>query len=188
MVGAGCCCVEVVDLVDLVLLLTFVYSGLLLSLVLHNQALTSELSKWTLDVNHNESYELDALGQSSEGVGREGGSGGSGGSGSGSGNGGSGNRDGRSSSVVDSVDLDLLRSFDNGASFDMNDGEEDGDDEGDLLFYGRKSDKTRMVIDPPSDDSSSNSDSAIRTTRSTLKERLWSAADRESRDGGGGSG
>ena len=103
-------------------------------LVLHNQALTSELSKWTLDTSGQEdAFDLDIMGQSSDG-------GLTGSSSSGGGGGGGDSEDrrdggdrGRGNGVVDSIDLDLLRSFDNGLSFDADvDGEEgeDGEERG----------------------------------------------------------
>ena len=102
-------------------------------LVLHNQALTSELSKWTLDTSGQEdAFDLDIMGQSSDG-GLTGSSSSGGGGGGDSGDRRDGGDRGRGNGVVDSIDLDLLRSFDNGLSFDADvDGEEgeDGEERG----------------------------------------------------------
>jgi hypothetical protein len=112
-------------------------------IVLHNQALTSELSKWTLDTSQEDIYDLDRMGQSTD-----------------SGLRGSDATTNNKKNVVDSIDLDLLRSFDDGKSFDYNDEEQDNEsneDSNDFNFYG-KSSKQRTVIDPPSDHSSSTSE------------------------------
>lgn len=122
-------------------------------LVLHNQALTSELSKWTLDTSGQEdAFDLDVMGLSSDGGLKGSSSSGDGGGGGGSGDNGDrrdrgdrGDR-GRGNGIVDSIDLDLLRSFDNGLSFDADvDGEEG--EEGEESERRKYDDEEEDVLD-----------------------------------------
>ena len=168
-------------------------------LVLHNQALTSELSKWTLDGGQqDESYDWNALGGgggdggiesvpfssvpqalsstssnfSGSAIGDIGGIGGIGG--------------GIDLRVHDSVDVDLLRSFDDGTAEDSDlMGDDALEEQGDVLFYQRSTKVARSVTDPPSTDSSSSSAESGSDERgqSRLKSRLRSRLQK-----GGGSG
>ena len=160
-------------------------------LMLHNNALTSELSKWTLDQTSNEhEYDLDTLGrgeQQEDRSARSIRSGRSGRSGRGSSETSSRDRmDLEKRRVQDSIDIDLLKSFDDGSTtyeeeeedlnamdqMDAMDHVNEMENEGDALFYGRQSNQ-RNVIDPPTDSSSSEEDSGVSGgNESRLKSRL----------------
>ena len=161
----------------------------------HNHALTSELSKWTLDGSQSDSYDLDALGKSKiDDI---------------TSHKSDGSRvvsDMRASSHFSGrhdIDADnlLLQSFDEGMSdggdsylkvpdsfgktIDDDDDDDDdddggGDDDGGLLFYTRTK-SGRPVVNAPSDTSSSSSDDHLEMQRgggggsqlrSRLKQRL----------------